>query len=187
MTTINELEGSLQKLLSTLKNNRNHVPLDVLKTYYKKPYEQLVAQVNETASSFAKAILTDHLILNPNADIDEQIAVINKTIADSGMPKQMGSCMSKNYDVGQLHQLALELRKKVEAALWPYIDQETCLVADLMDIETEPVIYNTLLKKCYINDQWVQQDIDLQGKLRIYLNPNKKFNIKNEQENEPCI
>lgn len=58
----------------------------------------------------------------------------------------MGRCLSKTYSVKQLHELALELRRQVEDALWPYIDQETCLLADWTEIEREPVIYNTLTR-----------------------------------------
>lgn len=163
MTNIYELGSSLEKLLSTLKKNRDNVPLDILKSYYKGPYEALVRQVNETATRFAKLVLTDHLILNPNISIDEQVAVINRTIADSGLVKQMSTCISKTYSVKQLHQLALELRLLVENALWPFIDQETCLLADWTDIEKKPVIYNTLTKKIYINDKWVDQEIDPRG------------------------
>lgn len=174
MTNIYELESSLKKLLSTLKKNRDNVPLDILKSYYKEPYEKLVAQVNETASQFVKAILTDHLILNPNVSVEEQVAVINQTIADSGMNKKMSSCMSKTYSTTHLRQLALELREMIEDALWPYIDQETCLLADWMDIQKEPVVYNTLTQKVYINGHWTEQDIDLRGKFLIYINPQKE-------------
>lgn len=171
MKEIYELGSSLEKLLSTLKKNRDNVPLDILKSYYKEPYEALIAQVNETASAFAKKVLTHELILNPNLSIDEQISVINQTIADSGMVKQMGICLSKTYSVKQLHELALELRRQVEDALWPYIDQETCLLADWTEIEREPVIYNTLTRKVYTDDKWVDQEINLQGKFLIYINP----------------
>lgn len=174
MKDMNELGSSLEKLLSTLKKNRDNVPLDILKSYYKGPYETLIRQINETASAFAKKVLTDHLILNPNISIDEQVTVINQTIADSGLVKQMSACISKTYSVKQLHQLALELRRLVENALWPFINQETCLLADWREIEKEPLIYNTLTKKIYINDNWVDQEIDLNGKFLIYVRPKEK-------------
>lgn len=171
MTSIYELGSSLEKLLSTLKKNRDNVPLDTLKSYYKEPYEALVGQVNETATRFVKLVLTDLLILNPNLSLEEQVAVINRTIADSGLVKQMSTCISKTYSVKQLHELALELRRLVEDALWPFINQETCLLADWRDIEKGPLIYNTLTKKIYINDKWVDQEIDPRGKLLIYVKP----------------
>ena len=46
MTRMEELESCLSGLLSTLKKNREHVPLEVLKTQYKQPYEELVRNIN---------------------------------------------------------------------------------------------------------------------------------------------
>lgn len=142
MTRMEELESCLSGLLSTLKKNREHVPLEVLKTQYKQPYEELVRNINLTASAYAKSVLLHRLVLNPDADVEEQCTVINQMIQTSGMLKKISSCMSKTYDVGQIYPLILELRHMVEQALWPYVNQATCLVADLDDIEKEPTIYN---------------------------------------------
>lgn len=49
--------------------------------------------------------------------------------------------------VEQLYQMALELRRKIEGALWPYIDLKTCLVFDLDNPDAEPVTYNTLTRQ----------------------------------------
>ena len=45
MTDIYNLGSSLQKLLSTLKLNRERVPLETLKSVYRVPYEELKAQI----------------------------------------------------------------------------------------------------------------------------------------------
>ena len=166
MTTY-ELGSSLEKLLSKLKQNRENVPLDILKTYYKVPYEELIAQVNQTATAFVKSIVTGQLLINPDVSMNEQADVVNQTIQDSGMIKQISHCMSQTYDVTLIHLMALELRKKVEAALYPYISRKNCLVADLDDIEKEPIIYNTLTKQVYENDHWIDRELDLDGKLLI--------------------
>lgn len=171
--TIYEMGSSLEKLLSTLKRNRENVPIQVLKTHYKQPYEALVHQINETATAFVKDIITHQLLINPDVDINEQIAVINHTIEESGMLKKMGHCISTTYSTSHLHYMALELRRLIENALYPYIAQKNCLVADLSDIEKQPIIYNTLTKMIYENDTWIEQEVNLQGKLLIYLNPEK--------------
>ena len=64
--------------------------------------------------------------------------------------------------------MELKLREEIEAALWPYIDRETCLVADLADIEKTPVIYNTLTRQVYQDGGWIDQPLDLRGTLLIY-------------------
>ena len=63
----------LSGLLSTLKKNREHVPLEVLKTQYKQPYEELVRNINLTASAYAKSVLLHRLVLNPDADVENNV------------------------------------------------------------------------------------------------------------------
>ena len=161
LTRMEELESCLSGLLSTLKKNREHVPLEVLKTQYKQPYEELVRNINLTAS----------------ADVEEQCTVINQMIQTSGMLKKISSCMSKTYDVGQIYPLILELRHMVEQALWPYVNQATCLVADLDDIEKEPTIYNFLTHEVYENDTWIHREIDLRWKLLVHLTPEQRESV----------
>ena len=72
MTRMEELESCLSGLLSTLKKNREHVPLEVLKTQYKQPYEELVRNINLTASAYAKSVLLHRLVLNPDADVEDR-------------------------------------------------------------------------------------------------------------------
>ena len=70
--------------------------------------------------------------------------------------------------MSKIHRMALKLREEIEAALWLYIDRETCLVADLADIEKTPVIYNTLTRQIYQDGGWIDQPLDLRGTLLIY-------------------
>ena len=166
--TTDELGSSLQRLLSTLKKNRENVPLVTLKTYYQKPYEALKAQITAAATAFVKSIVLSDLPANPDADIAKQMEIIQRTITSSGMEGRMSHCMSRTYDVRKLQQMALDLRRQVEHALWPYTAQKNCLVADPANLEAAPVIYNTLTKKAYENGGWIEKDLDLAGKLLIY-------------------
>lgn len=183
LTKIQELGSSLEKLLSTLKKNREAVPPDILRTYYRQPYEALLRQIDYTATAFVKAVLTDRLILNPDIPITKQAAVINQVIEDSGMEKQMSSCISRTYSLDQLYQMALELRQKIECALWPYIDLKTCLVFDLDNPETEPITYNTLTRQILRNEVWTNQELDLWGKFLFYPNTRvRPYNISSKEE-----
>ena len=53
LTRMEELESCLSGLLSTLKKNREHVPLEVLKTQYKQPYEELVRNITNHCQGIA--------------------------------------------------------------------------------------------------------------------------------------
>lgn len=173
LTKIQELGGSLEKLLSLLKKNREMVPLEVLKSTYKQPYDALTQQINKTASAFVIAVLTDHLILNPDIPVEEQIETINQAIAESGMGKEMSACICGTYSTKQLYQQALVLRQKIENALWPYISLKSCLVYDLDRPDMEPVIYNTLTRQTYRDGIWINEEPDLWGKLLFFPNSYK--------------
>src|SRR5699024_12024802 len=57
--------------------------------------------------------------------------------------------------------LIQELKSKVETALWPFVDLETCLVADLDHMEREPVIYNTITKQIWVDGKWIDHELNL--------------------------
>ena len=147
-----------------------------------------LTKIQELGSSLEKLLSTlkkNRLILNPDISIEEQAALINQVIADSGMEKQMSACISRTYNSDQLYQMALELRRKIECALWPYIDLKTCLVFDLDNPETEPVTYNTLTRQILRNGVWANQELDLWGKFLFYPNTRVrpyKISFKEEKE-----
>ena len=60
---------------------------------------------------------------------------------------------------------------------WPYVNQATCLVADLDDIEKEPTIYNFLTHEVYENDTWIHREIDLRWKLLVHLTPEQRESV----------
>lgn len=184
--TIYELGSSLEKLLSTLKKNRENVPLETLRTVYKEPYEALLRQINETASEFVREIVITDIPVNPDASIDAQSDLINQTIDESGLVRQISLCLLHTYNVHKLHIIALELRRQIVVALEPYIAMKNCLVADPENLDADPIIYNTITRKVYENNAWIERDLDLSGKLLIYIKQPKDISqpIMEENTNE---
>ena len=168
MSDIYTLGGNLQRLLSTLKINRERVPLETLKSVYRVPYEELKAQIRENVQEFVLLVACHHLLINPDYSAEEQTAVVQAVIEHSRIPKEISKSLTRDYDVAKIHQMAMKLREEIEAALWPYINRETCLVADLEELEKTPVIYNTLTRQIYQDGVWIDQPLDLWGKLLIY-------------------
>ena len=164
-------------MLSTLKKNREYVPLEILQTQYRVPYETLKKQIDDTATAFVKEITLSKLMINPDVSLEEQISVIQQAITTSGMLKEMSYTLSKLYDVELLHRQALKLRTYIEDALYPYIALQDCLVVDT------PIIYNTITQKVYENGQWSKQDLDLHGKLLIYVKSSPPMPAATEQIN----
>ncbi|BDF35867.1 hypothetical protein CE91St62_39290 [Lachnospiraceae bacterium] len=165
--TTQELEGSLERLLSILKKNRENVDPQQLKTIYRQAYQALLQKIQITATQYVKNIALTGLLVNPNADLDEQIAVINRTIEDSGMMKAISRSIFQSYDLKRAHGLTMELRHKIEASLQPFIALENYWVMDLDHPEQHPVLYNTIMRRVYENGQWVPQKLDLQGKFLL--------------------
>ena len=164
-------------MLSTLKKNREYVPLEILQTQYRIPYESLKKQIGDTEITLSK------LMINPDVSLEEQISVIQQAITTSGMLKEMSYTLSKLYDVELLHRQALKLRTYIEDALYPYIALQDCLVVDMERIEDTPIIYNTITQKVYENGQWSKQDLDLHGKLLIYVKSSPPMPAATEQIN----
>lgn len=135
LNNIYELGSRLCELLSTLKKNREYVPLEILQTQYRVPYETLKKQIDDTATAFVKEITLSKLMINPDVSLEEQISVIQQAITTSGMLKEMSYTLSKLYDVELLHRQALKLRTYIEDALYPYIALQDCLVVDMERIE----------------------------------------------------
>ena len=183
LNNIYELGSKLCELLSTLKKNREYVPLEILQTQYRVPYETLKKQIGDTATAFVKEITLSKLMINPDVSLEEQISVIQQAITTSGMLKEMSYTLSKLYDVELLHRQALKLRTYIEDALYPYIALQDCLVVDMERIEDTPIIYNTITQKVYENGQWSKQDLDLHGKLLIYVKSSPPMPAATEQIN----
>lgn len=174
MNYLYDLESNLQRLLSILKKNRDLVPRELLKTRYHDAYYQLIGQINQAAQQFVSYIAGHHLLINPHVSIEEQIGIVQQTIDASSLLPEMRYCLSHIYDAAELHRLALKLREEIELALWPYINMETCLLVDLNDIGSEPIIYNTLTQQVYENDNWINKEVNLSHKMLIYLKDNAK-------------
>ena len=87
LNNIYELGSRLCELLSTLKKNREYVPLEILQTQYRIPYESLKKQIGDTATAFVKEITLSKLMINPDVSLEEQISVIQQAITTSGMLK----------------------------------------------------------------------------------------------------
>lgn len=171
----------------TLKNNKEQVDEKLLKTKYLCAYQKLQSKIQQTGTAYVKKIVLENLLINPDEGQEEQLTVINQVIAESGLMKEISRVMFKQYDIMKVHSLALELRSKIEAALYPYIAQKDCLVVDMIDPEQEPVIYNILTRKVFENERWVEREIELYGKLLVFLKQDNFAYEKTEDNvNEDC-
>lgn len=168
LTKKDELENLLQKQLLALKNNREQVPEQILKSIYKVPYYELLEKINQTATAYIKKIVLRDLPINPDVSIEAQLQTIKHTIAASYLPDAMGQNIC-HVNMSELQNMALELRKQIEDALLPYLTSRICVVIDLFE-DKDPVIYNTLSQKLWTGSMWISYKMDLGGKFLLYFN-----------------
>ena len=106
------LRGELEQLLHKLKDNRDRVPLEVLKTRYRAAYQALCRDISRKASDYLKQVtLSGFRVRKEYAG--EAAAVVNKAIADSGLLKQLSRAAFKEQDIDRFDALAGELKDLV--------------------------------------------------------------------------
>ena len=141
MTDIYERGSSLQKLLSTLKLNRERVPLETLKRVYRIPYEELKAQIRESVQEFVLLVACHHLLINPNFSLDEQTAVVQAAIDRSRMPKEIGKSLTRDYDVSKIHRMALKLSEHVFYEDYEFATFPCCHAASITPLDIFLYVY----------------------------------------------
>ena len=150
------LREELARLLSTLKHNREKVPLDVLRTKYRKGYDALCASISRCASDYAKQITLQGIRIHRDC-LDEAVSIINETIAESGILRQLAAAAFRHQDIAEFDSLAGALRERLLAELEPfymrhlglYITQEC-----LEDPDAAPLLYCTASHCIWQDGKW---------------------------------
>ena len=75
-------------MLSTLKKNREYVPLEILQTQYRIPYESLKKQIGDTATAFVKEITLSKLMINPDVSLEDRFLLSNRQLQHPGCSKK---------------------------------------------------------------------------------------------------
>lgn len=155
------LREELAKLLATLKNNREKVPLDVLKTRYKKGYASLCADIKRRASDYAAKVALNGIRIHKDY-LDEAVPIINGTIESSGILKQLSGAAFSRQDIAEFDSLAGTLREKILADLEPFYEKHLALYITpecLEDPDTMPLIY-CVASHCVLQDgKWIPLEL----------------------------
>ena len=152
-----QLKNDLEQLLSTLKHNRDKVPLSVLKTKYKTGYENLCQSINTTATDYVKRIILSSIRIHKDFT-EESISIIESTIKNSGLLKQLSNAAYTKQDITEFTNLAFALRQVVLDALQPFYDSHTVLLCtpECMDNPNTPLIPYCLVNNyILIDEKWI--------------------------------
>ena len=127
--TSNELRKTLEGHLDILKKNLAVASLEVLKTRYKKPFDELRDNISSTATAYIKQITLENIRIRADF-MDEAQPLIQSTIDQSGILKQISAAAFKRQDIEEIDQLALTLKEQIHQALIPFYDKHICLYLD---------------------------------------------------------
>lgn len=149
----------LTELVSKLKNNRDKVPLEILKTKYKVPYEKLTGEIKQEAEKtliplgfkvpwyLKKARLRDF-------QQEKLIKIFEDVYKEGGYAKKIGRALFHNFSVPEAEQIATELGEdfleKLEAV--EFFHEGTGLfITEANGIRdgTTPKIYNEFVNKFF--------------------------------------
>ena len=155
------LREELAKLLQTLKHNREKVPLNVLKTKYKKGYSGLCAGIKRRASDYARKIALSGIRIHRDY-LDEAIPIVNKTIEQSGILKQLSKAAFSHQDIAEFDSLAGNLREKILADLEPFYARHLALYITqecLENPDIPPLIYCVASHCFWQDEQWIPLEL----------------------------
>jgi len=117
----NTLRQALIKDLDTLKRNLAAVSREVLKIKYKKPYTKLCQNISTNATAYVKSITLSDIRIREDFQ-QEAIPLIQNTIDNSGLLRQMSISLFCKQDIAELDKLALALKQQIQVTLKPFYE-----------------------------------------------------------------
>lgn len=111
----------LRRLLLVLKNNKDHIPVSVLKSKYKKGYNDLCDKIRCSASAYALDASLHGLKVHFSY-ADEIATIVTNVIEGSGIMHQFSTAIYKNQDLDQFVKLTEKLREMIRTSLSVYLD-----------------------------------------------------------------
>lgn len=107
-----ELKEKLEKLLLTLKRNKENVPIEQLKTRYKKSYDKLCKEISYVAEEYAKEVTLAGMQISDKY-WKEAEPIIYNTIQTSQTLKKLSTAAFKHQDIKEFEKIAQTLRKLI--------------------------------------------------------------------------
>ena len=100
----NELRTALEGHLDTLRRNLAVVSLEVLKTKYKKPFDELQHNIRTTATAYVKQVTLEGLRIHRDFH-EEARLIIQDTIDQSGLLRQITEAAFQRQDMDEIDRL----------------------------------------------------------------------------------
>lgn len=152
------LRSELERQLRTLKNNRDKVPLEILKTKYKSGYDELCKNISLTATKYTKQIILYGICIHREYLYDA-VLIINKAIAESGLLKALSNAAFRKQDIAEFTDLTLKLREKVLDGLEDFYQENSGLYITLNHSEIISNLYCFANNSVLCDGKWIPFDI----------------------------
>ncbi len=151
------LRNELEKQLRTLKNNRDKVPLTVLKTKYKTAYEALCKDICAKVSEYASLVALQGIRIHKDY-LADGFPIVDETIQKSGILKDLSKAVFCRQDMEEFTALALQLREQILSALDPLFREHLGLFITseyLENPDIPPEVY-CAVNNCILRDgKWI--------------------------------
>ena len=145
-----ELRKALEEYLDLLKRNLAVASLETLKTKYKKPFDELRHNISSTATAYVKQIAFENIRIRADF-MDEAQPLIQSTVDQSGILKQISSAAFKRQDIAEIDQLALALKEQICL----YLDDEC-----FGNPPKAPKFYNVASGCMWKDDTWAPAEVE---------------------------
>ena len=152
-----ELRKALEIHLDTLRRNLEVVSLEVLKTKYQKPYEELRGQICKAATEYTRHVALCDIRIRRSL-FDEAKTYIDATIQQTQCLKKISEAAFQPQDMDEIAALAHTLREEIEKSLHYFYLDHMCLLVTrecIDDPNKVPEIYNKATSCVWRDGAWL--------------------------------
>jgi hypothetical protein len=150
------LREELEKHLDTLRRNLEVVPMDVLKTKYKKPYQELKESICKAATAYTRHVSLGGIRIKQKYG-DEATSYANEAVKDSQCLKRISEAAFDRQDMNEIAALAKQLREEILQVLHIFYLQHMCIYVSkecMSDHHLAPEVYNDATAQVWRNGEW---------------------------------
>lgn len=150
------LREELEKHLDTLRRNLEVVPMDVLKTKYKKPYQELKESICKAATAYTRHVSLGGIRIKQKYG-DEVTSYANEAVKDSQCLKRISEAAFERQDMNEIAALAKQLREEILQVLHVFYLQNMCIYVSkecMSDHHLAPEVYNDATAQVWRNGEW---------------------------------
>ena len=151
-----KLREDLEKHLDTLRRNLEVVPMDVLKTKYEKPYQELKDNICKAATVYARHVTLSGILIKQKYN-EEATSYVRRVTKSTQCLKQISEAAFERQDMNEIAALAKQLREEILQVLHAFYLRHMCVYVSkecMNDHHLAPEVYNDATAQVWRNGEW---------------------------------